>query len=287
MGQMRAVGGATRVVAALWMTLLLASTAWAQVAAVTGTVRDDAGGVLPGVIVEVTQGPGTAARAESDAAGNYRVDGLVPGPAQLTFLLVNFAGARRDIALGTAGVTRLDAVLSLSLSADVTVTGKVTFTNLADAENPAENLLGIAQSASQGAITARQLDARPIMRAGEVLETVPGVVISQHSGEGKANQYLPARLQPRSRHRLRHDGGWHAGEHAHARPRPRLLRSQLPDSRTRERRAVLERAVLCRARRLRHGRRRQHQLREPSGAAARARGWGRPGLRTRARCGVA
>ena len=27
------------------------------------------------------------------------------------------------------------------------------------------------------------------MRAGEVLETVPGVVISQHSGEGKANQY--------------------------------------------------------------------------------------------------
>ena len=30
---------------------------------------------------------------------------------------------------------------------------------------------------------------RPVMRAGEVLETVPGVVISQHSGEGKANQY--------------------------------------------------------------------------------------------------
>ncbi len=27
------------------------------------------------------------------------------------------------------------------------------------------------------------------MRAGEVLETVPGVIISQHSGEGKANQY--------------------------------------------------------------------------------------------------
>jgi hypothetical protein len=27
------------------------------------------------------------------------------------------------------------------------------------------------------------------MRAGEVLETVPGLVVSQHSGEGKANQY--------------------------------------------------------------------------------------------------
>src|SRR5205085_11940840 len=80
-------------------------------------------------------------------------------------------------------------VLHLSLNAEVTVTGKRTFANLADVDNPAEDLVGIAQSASQGAITARQLDARPIMRSGEVLETVPGVVISQHSGEGKANQY--------------------------------------------------------------------------------------------------
>ena len=70
------------------------------------------------------------------------------------------------------------------------VTGKRTFVNLADVENPAENLVGIAQSASQGAITARQLDVRPVMRAGEVLETVPGVIITQHSGEGKANQYF-------------------------------------------------------------------------------------------------
>ena len=77
----------------------------------------------------------------------------------------------------------------LALNADVTVTGKATFTNLADAADPAENLVGIAQSASQGAITAQQLDARPMARAGEVLETIPGVIISQHSGEGKANQY--------------------------------------------------------------------------------------------------
>src|SRR3954471_20678210 len=83
-----------------------------------------------------------------------------------------------------------DAVLSLALSADVVVVAKRTFANLADVENPAENLVGIAQSASQGAITARQLDVRPVMRQGEVLETVPGVIITQHSGEGKANQYF-------------------------------------------------------------------------------------------------
>ena len=77
----------------------------------------------------------------------------------------------------------------LSLSADVVVTGAGTFRNIADAADPAASLIGIAAAASQGAVTAAQLDGRPIMRAGEVLETVPGLVVSQHSGEGKANQY--------------------------------------------------------------------------------------------------
>ena len=82
-----------------------------------------------------------------------------------------------------------DAVLTLAMSADVLVTASTTFRNVADVENPADNLVGIAGAASQGAITAAQIDSRPMMRAGEVLETMPGLIISQHSGEGKANQY--------------------------------------------------------------------------------------------------
>ncbi len=80
-------------------------------------------------------------------------------------------------------------MLQLTLSADVTVTGWRSFMNLADVNDPAASLVGIAGAASEGAISARQILERPIMRAGEVLETVPGLVISQHSGEGKANQY--------------------------------------------------------------------------------------------------
>ena len=38
-------------------------------------------------------------------------------------------------------------------------------------------------------VTAQQIEERPVFRSGEVYEAVPGVVISQHSGEGKANQY--------------------------------------------------------------------------------------------------
>ena len=35
-----------------------------------------------------------------------------------------------------------------------------------------------------------QLDLRPILRTGEILETVPGVIVTQHAGGGKANQYF-------------------------------------------------------------------------------------------------
>ncbi len=167
----------------------LAAPAAAQDAGVAGTVRDQIGGALPGVVVELATEALPARRVQTDAQGGYRFDGIASGRAVVSFALINFGGVRREIRVPATGAVRVDATLQLSLNADVTVTGKSTFTNLADVERPAENVVGVAQSASQGAITARQLDARPVMRTGEVLETIPGVVISQHSGEGKANQY--------------------------------------------------------------------------------------------------
>ncbi|MDT8363304.1 MAG: HupE/UreJ family protein [Nitrosomonas sp.] len=53
-----------------------------------------------------------------------------------------------------------------------------------------DSQLGIADSASQGNIGQEQLRFRPISRLGEVLETVPGLIATQHSGEGKANQFF-------------------------------------------------------------------------------------------------
>ena len=52
------------------------------------------------------------------------------------------------------------------------------------------DLVGKADSASQGVVGAKQLSERPILRPGELLETVPGVIITQHSGAGKANQFF-------------------------------------------------------------------------------------------------
>jgi len=51
-------------------------------------------------------------------------------------------------------------------------------------------LLGTAQTASEGIVTDEELQLLPTYRPGQLLETVPGLIVTLHSGEGKANQYL-------------------------------------------------------------------------------------------------
>jgi len=53
-----------------------------------------------------------------------------------------------------------------------------------------DRLIGIADNATEGVVGKRQLDYRPLSRVGEALETVPGVILTQHSGSGKANQFF-------------------------------------------------------------------------------------------------
>jgi outer membrane receptor protein involved in Fe transport len=51
-------------------------------------------------------------------------------------------------------------------------------------------LLGTASTASEGVVTEEELQLLPAYRPGQLLETVPGLIVTLHSGEGKANQYL-------------------------------------------------------------------------------------------------
>ena len=44
--------------------------------------------------------------------------------------------------------------------------------------------------ASQLTVTHDEINARPVTRPGEVLEATPGLIVTQHSGDGKANQYF-------------------------------------------------------------------------------------------------
>ena len=54
----------------------------------------------------------------------------------------------------------------------------------------AENLEGVAAAGSQGVVSSQRLASVPILRPGEALEMVPGLIVTQHAGDGKANQYF-------------------------------------------------------------------------------------------------
>jgi len=50
--------------------------------------------------------------------------------------------------------------------------------------------IGATDAASRGAVDTARIQARPALRPADVLEWVPGMVVTQHSGDGKANQYF-------------------------------------------------------------------------------------------------
>src|ERR1700728_1148929 len=51
-------------------------------------------------------------------------------------------------------------------------------------------LLGLASTASEGVVADEEIQLTPAYRPGQLLETVPGLIVTLHSGEGKANQFL-------------------------------------------------------------------------------------------------
>ena len=158
--------------------------------AVAGRVTDPTGAVLPGVAVEARpEGGGSARSTGTDATGDYRIDGLAAGAWELSFQLPNFASAvLHDVVVRPGEEARLDRTLELRFAAQVMVSAPATFRDLSTVTSDSE-LIGIATSASTGVVAGSQIQDRPVARPGDLAERVPGVVISQHSGEGKANQY--------------------------------------------------------------------------------------------------
>ncbi len=54
----------------------------------------------------------------------------------------------------------------------------------------AEQRLGVTQAASHGQVAYDDIRLPPLFRVGELVESIPGMVATQHSGTGKANQYF-------------------------------------------------------------------------------------------------
>ena len=85
---------------------------------------------------------------------------------------------------------RLCCISTLSVITSVAIADDVRSLPEVDVSASRYGLLGVADSASEGVAGQRQLQSRVIARTGELLEVVPGLIVSQHSGDGKANQYF-------------------------------------------------------------------------------------------------
>ena len=58
----------------------------------------------------------------------------------------------------------------------------------------ASDLLGQTDAASSGVVGQSEFEFRPLSRPGELVEVVPGMMATQHSGSGKANQFFFTRF---------------------------------------------------------------------------------------------
>jgi outer membrane receptor protein involved in Fe transport len=83
----------------------------------------------------------------------------------------------------TIGTSEAPAPLRISLAV-----GSVSTT--INVQGRQDDLVGVANSSTQGTVGATEIQDRPILRSGEVLEALPGLIITQHAGGGKANQYF-------------------------------------------------------------------------------------------------
>lgn len=90
---------------------------------------------------------------------------------------MQFPFVRTVLASAVAMVSSLTQAQQLAALPSVTITGNY------------DNAVGTSDAASEGVVTSKLLASRPTLRPAEVLEFVPGVIVSQHSGDGKANQY--------------------------------------------------------------------------------------------------
>jgi TonB dependent receptor/Carboxypeptidase regulatory-like domain/TonB-dependent Receptor Plug Domain len=170
------------------LTILFSPSAWLRAAQnaqgitqLSGTVVDSSGAAIAGATVQIRSASGAVQfTAQTDANGTFVISGLSAGNYRLVASSPGLETKEIPVTIGTMeGPARLLISLPVSsLSTTVNVQGRE------------DSLIGIADSASQGTVGATEIQDRPILRSGEILETIPGLIVTQHAGGGKANQYF-------------------------------------------------------------------------------------------------
>ena len=146
---------------------LLPAAAFAQDTQITGTVRDAQGGVMPGVLVEVTS-PQLIEKVRStttNSDGQYRITNLPVGSYQVTFSLEGFTKSQQNNVVLTSG-------FAASVNATMTV-GQLTETLVVSAEAPAVDVTNARQAVT---FEGDQLRELPTSRnINSLLNLTPGI----------------------------------------------------------------------------------------------------------------
>jgi len=160
--------------------LLAATSDRAYSPQISGMIVDTSGAVVAGADVHVLNANGTVqGTTHSGTNGSFSFSGLAAGNYRVVVMNPGFETKEILVTVGISGTStplRIPLVVG-SVSTTVNVQGRE------------DDLIGIAESGTQGTVGATEIQDRPILRSGEVLETVPGLIITQHAGGGKANQY--------------------------------------------------------------------------------------------------
>jgi len=165
-----------------FLLLLVPGLLFAQkITQLSGTVVDTSGAVIAGATVQVRSANGSVQKTtQSDTNGSFVISGLPAGNYRLVVSNQGFETKEIPISIEA---TEVQAPLRISLA----VSSVAATVNV---QGRQDDLVGVANSATQGTVGATEIQDRPILRAGQILEAVPGLIITQHAGGGKANQYF-------------------------------------------------------------------------------------------------
>jgi len=85
--------------------------------------------------------------------------------------------------------TQLPFLIASLFSSTITIADEELSLDVVEVRAHYDNAVGSSDAASEGQVNASLIKNRPISRVGEIMEFVPGMIVTQHSGSGKANQF--------------------------------------------------------------------------------------------------